>query len=335
MRVLFIGGTGIISSACSHLAVERGMDLYLLNRGKTLRRQAPKGATLLQGDIRDITSVRAALGLMSFDVVVNWIAFTPDHVEQDLALFRGRTGQYIFISSASAYHKPVRSLPITESTPLHNPYWQYSRDKIACEERLMRAYREEAFPITIVRPSHTYDRTLLPVHDRWTVVDRMRRGLPVVVHGDGTSLWVLTHHRDFAKGFIGLLGRSQALGEAYHITSDEVLTWNQIFETVAQVAGAPEPRLVHVPSEFIAAFDPRWGAGLLGDKAHSVIFDSAKIKRLVPDYVATIPFRQGAEEILDWFAADPARREVDPAWGAQMDAIIAAYQGAWPKKTDA
>ncbi len=335
MKILFIGGTGIISSACSRLAVERGMDLYLLNRGKTTQRQAPEGATVLQGDIRDPAAVQAALGHKTFDAVVNWIAFTPDQVEQDLALFRGRTGQYIFISSASAYHKPVRSLPITESTPLHNPYWQYSRNKIACEERLLRAYREEAFPITIVRPSHTYDRTLLPFHERWTVVERMRRGLPVVVHGDGTSLWVLTHHRDFAKGFVGLLGRSQALGEAYHITSDESLTWNQIFEIVAQVAGAPEPRLVHVPSELIAAFDPQWGASLLGDKAYSVIFDNTKIKRMAPDYVAAIPFRQGAEEILAWFEEDPARQVVDPACDAQLEAIIAAYQGAWPKKMDA
>ncbi len=332
MKVLFIGGTGIISSACSRLAVERGMDLYLLNRGETKHRSIPEGATVLHGDIRDAASARAALGQMTFDVVVNWIAFTPNHVEQDLTLFRGRTGQYISISSASAYHKPVLSLPITESTPLHNPYWQYSRDKIACEERLMRAYREEAFPITIVRPSHTYDRTLLPFHERWTAIDRMRRGLPVIAHGDGTSLWVLTHHRDFAKGFVGLLGRSQALGEAYHITSDESLTWNQIYAIMAQVAGAPEPRLVHIPSEFIAAFDPQWGAGLLGDKTYSVIFDNTKIKRMAPDYVAAIPFRQGAEEIMAWFEEDPARQTVDPACNAQIEAIIAAYQGAWPNK---
>ena len=237
MKVLFIGGTGTISSACSQLAVERGFDLYLLNRGLTSTRPIPEGAQVLTGDIRNPASVRAAIGEMTFDVVVDWIAYTPDHVEQDIALFRGRTDQYIFISSASAYHKPVLSLPITESTPLHNPFWQYSRDKIACEARLMRAYRDDGFPVTIVRPSHTYDRTKLPLRGRWTVVDRMRKGLPVVVHGDGTSLWVLTHHKDFAKGFVGLLGRPQAIGEAYHITSDEVLTWNQIFRIVARAAG--------------------------------------------------------------------------------------------------
>jgi nucleoside-diphosphate-sugar epimerase len=269
---------------------------------------------------------------MTFDVVVDWVAFTPDHVETDLALFRGRTGQYVFISSASAYHKPVRSLPITESTLLHNPYWQYSRDKAACEARLLQAYREEGFPATIVRPSHTYDRTLLPFRGRWTVVERMRQGKPVVVHGDGTSLWVLTHHRDFAQGFVGMLGNPRALGEAYHITSDEALTWDQIFRIVARAAGVDRPELVHVPSELINAFDANWGAGLLGDKTHSVTFDNTKIRRLVPNYRATIPFHQGAEEIIAWFEADPARQEVDPDWNQLLDRIIMAYRSAWPER---
>ena len=198
MKVLFIGGTGIISSACSPLAVERGIDLYLLNRGQSAR-AVPDGATVLIGDLHDPASMDAALGDHEFDVVVNWLVFTPDQIEADMARFAGRTGQYVFISSASAYHKPVRSLPITESTPLHNPYWAYSRNKIACEERLMRAYREDDFPMTIVRPSHTYDQTLLPMRGGYTIVDRMRRGQPVVMHGDGTSLWVLTHHADFAR----------------------------------------------------------------------------------------------------------------------------------------
>jgi nucleoside-diphosphate-sugar epimerase len=332
MRVLFIGGTGIISSACSELAVARGIDLYLLNRGRTGKRPVPEGATRLIGDIRAPDTVREALGDMTFDVVVDWVAFTPDHVETDLALFRGRTGQYVFISSASAYHKPVRSLPITESTPLHNPYWQYSRDKAACEARLLQAYREEGFPATIVRPSHTYDRTLLPFRGRWTVVERMRQGKPVVVHGDGTSLWVLTHHRDFAQGFVGMLGNPRALGEAYHITSDEALTWDQIFRIVARAAGVDRPELVHVPSELINAFDANWGAGLLGDKTHSVTFDNTKIRRLVPNYRATIPFHQGAEEIIAWFEADPARQEVDPDWNQLLDRIIMAYRSAWPER---
>lgn len=330
MKVLFIGGTGIISSACSQLAVERGIELYLLNRGQTSTRPVPEGAEVLIGDIRKPATVLDAIGDMTFDVVVDWIVFTEPQLETDLELFWGRTGQYIFISSASAYHKPVRSLPITESTPVHNPYWQYSRDKIACEERLMRAYREEGFPMTIVRPSHTYDKTLLPFHGRYTVVDRMRQGKPVVVHGDGTSLWVLTHHRDFAKAFVGLLGDPRTLGETYHITSDEVLTWNQIFRIVARAAGVEDPKLVHVSSEVINAYDADWGAGLLGDKTHSVIFDNTKVKRIVPDYVATIPFVQGAQEIIDWYDADPARRQIDETFNRLLDEIIAAQWGVRP-----
>lgn len=330
MKVLFIGGTGVISSACTQLAVERGIDLYLLNRGRS-GRNVPQAAAILTADVRDEAAVRQALGDQTFDVVVDWIAFTPEHIERDLALFRGRVAQYIFISSASAYQTPPASLPITESTPLHNPYWAYSREKIACEERLVRAYREERFPMTIVRPSHTYDRTMLPTHGQYTVVDRMRRGQKVIVHGDGSSLWTLTHHRDFAKGFVGLLGHNQAIGHAFHITSDEALTWNQIFETVARAAGA-EANLVHVPSHLIAAFDPRWGDSLLGDKAHSMIFDNSKIKRLVPDFAATIPFARGAEEIIAWYDADAARREVDGSDNQIMDKIIAAYESFFPQE---
>ena len=332
MKVLFIGGTGVISSACAQLAVERGMELYLLNRGQTSR-PIPEGAHVLRGDIRDRESVLAALGDAAFDVVVDWIAFTPEHVKADIDLFRGRTGQYIFISSASAYQTPPAHLPVTESTPLDNPFWDYSRAKIACEERLVRAYRDEQFPITIVRPSHTYDRTLLPVHGRYTVIDRMRKGKKVIVHGDGTSLWVLTHHTDFARGFVGLLGNIHAIGDVFHITSDEILTWNQIFEILAGAANA-EARMVHVPSEFIAAFDSEWGAGLLGDKSHSMIFDNSKIKRIVPDFVATIPYSWGATEQIAWYDADPARRAVDEKLDRLMDNIIGAYESAWPPRKD-
>ena len=323
MRVLFIGGTGIISSACSRLALEHGIELHLLNRGASPR-PVPEGARVLRADVRDLESARRALGELTFDAVVDWVAFTPTHVETDLALFRDRTRQFVFISSASAYQKPPTQLPVDESTPLVNPYWQYSRDKIACEERLMRAHRDVGFPVTIVRPSHTYDERTLPMQGGWTVVDRMRRGQPVPVHGDGTSLWVLTHHRDFARGFVPLLGNPHAIGHAIHITSDELLTWNQIHETVARAAGV-EPRLVHVPSERIARHDPEWGAGLLGDKAHSMIFDNAKIRRLVPDFRATIPFSRGAEEILAWYDADPARRRLDPSVDALMDRIVAEH----------
>ena len=329
MKVLFIGGTGIISSACSKLALERGIELYLLNRGRSVR-PTPAGARVLRGDNHDPQSVRAALGDRSFDAVVDWIAFTPEHVEADLDLFRGRTRQYVFISSASAYQTPPASLPVTESTVLDNPFWQYSRNKIAGEERLVRAYREEKDPITIVRPSHTYDCTLLPMDGGWTVVDRMRRGQRVIVHGDGTSLWTLTHHADFARGLVGLLGNSHAIGEAVHITSDEWLTWNQIFEIIARAAGA-EARIVHVPSDVIAAHDPNWGAGLLGDKAHSMIFDNRKIKRLVPDFVCRIPFSRGAEEILAWYDADPARRKVNEDFNRLCDRILAACESCRPK----
>ena len=326
MKILFIGGTGIISSACTQLAIERGHELMLLNRGQSSR-PMPEGAQQIQADIRDLAGAKAALAGRHFDVVVNWVAFSPEHIETDLALFAGRTGQYVFISSASAYQTPPARLPITESTPLHNPFWHYSRQKIACEERLVRAYREEGFPMTVVRPSHTYDQTLLPMRGRYTVVNRMRQGKKVVVHGDGTSLWTLTHHRDFAKGFVGLLGQPTAVGDVFHITSDELLTWNQIFQQVAAAAGA-EAQLVHISSATLAHHDREWGSSLLGDKAHSMIFDNNKIKRLVPDFVATIPFWQGAQEIMAWYDADPARQTIDLAFDQLLDELIARYDPA-------
>ena len=328
MKVLFIGGTGVISSACSELALQRGIHLFLLNRGQSVRQPA-SGADLLHGDIRQPASVQAALGDLSFDAVVDWIAFTPGHVQNDIELFRGRTGQYIFISSASAYQTPPHFLPVTESTPLHNPFWQYSRDKAACEALLMDARRREGFPATIVRPSHTYDQTLFPFHGGYTTVARMRSGKAVVVPGDGTSLWTLTHHRDFAVGLVGLLGNPHAVGDTFHITSDEWLSWNQIYEIVAHAAGV-EPRLVHVPSDLIAAFDPEWGASLLGDKSHSMIFDNSKIRRLVPDFRARIPFWHGAQEIIAWYDADPARQVSNPDFDALQDKIISALERAYP-----
>ena len=323
--MLFIGGTGIISSACSQRAVDSGLDLTILNRGGSTTRPAPQGVRVLHADVRDPDSVREALGDEEFDVVADFIAFTPDHVAADVELFRGRTGQYVFISSASAYQTPPARLPVVESTPLRNPFWQYSRDKIACEDLLVRAHREEAFPATIVRPSHTYDRTLVPLEGGWTLVERMRRGAPVVIHGDGTSLWTLTHHTDFAKGFTGLLGHPAAVGDSFHITSDEALTWNRIAADLAAAAGVGEPRIVHVPSDAIAAADPEVGAGLLGDKAHSMVFDNSKVRALVPDYVATVPFHLGAREIVGWYDADPARRAADPRVEALHDALAERY----------
>ena len=324
MKVLFIGGTGIISSACSQLAIERGIELYLLNRGQSFR-PIPKGAHHLQADIRVRESVKAAIGKMNFDSVVEWVAYTPDQIESDLESFKGRTEQYVFISSASAYQKPPKKLPITEETPLDNPYWEYSRNKIACEKRLLKAFQEEQFPITIVRPSHTYDCTSLPMEGRYTVVNRIRQGQKVIVHGDGSSLWVLTHHRDFARGFLGLLGNPKTIGESFHITSDELLTWNQIFEIIAEAAGTPA-QIVHVPSEVIARYDTEWGDSLLGDKMHSVIFDNSKIKRFVPDFKATIPFKQGAKEIIEWYDADPSRKIIDANINLLIDEIISRFE---------
>ncbi|NLE44929.1 MAG: SDR family oxidoreductase [Chloroflexi bacterium] len=328
MRILFIGGTGVISSACSQLAVDRGMDLTVLNRGQTSDRPLPPAVRPLVADIRRPETVKRALGDERFDAVVDWIAYTPGQIETSIDLFRQRTDQFIFISTASAYQKPPRNLPITESTPLYNPYWDYSQAKIACEDRLTRAYRDEDFPVTIVRPSHTYDRTKIPLRGGYTTIARMRQGKKVFVHGDGTSLWVLTHHTDFAKGLVGLLGNPRAIGEAFHITSDEWLTWDQIYRIMAQAAGVV-PQIVHLPSEFINAFDPETGAGLLGDKAHCAIFDNSKIKRVVPDFVATVPFSVGAREIIAWYDADPDRRIVDEAFDRLTDRMISAYESIW------
>lgn len=323
LKVLFIGGTGVISSACSQRAAATGVELTILNRGAQTARPAPDGTEVLHADIRDADSVRAAVGDRSFDVVADFVAFTPQHVQADIDFFSGRIGQYIFISSASAYQTPPSRLPIVESTPLRNPYWSYSRNKIACEDLLVSAYRADGFPATTVRPSHTYDRTSVPLMGGWTDIDRMRRGLPVVVHGDGTSLWTLTHHDDFAKAFVGLLGHPQAIGDSFQITSDELLTWNQICDLMADAAGT-HAHIVHMTSDAIAAVDAEIGASLLGDRTHSVIFDNSKVKALVPDYLATIPFATGAREIVEWFDADASRRVVDAALDATIDKLIAA-----------
>jgi nucleoside-diphosphate-sugar epimerase len=328
MKALFIGGTGIISTACTQLAAERGIDLTLLTRGQH-RVALPAGVKTRTADINDPATL--AFGSKDqFDVVVDWTAMTPAHIERDLALFRGRTRQFVFISSASAYQKPVTHYLITESTPLANPYWEYSRNKIACEERLMRAYREERFPVTIVRPSLTYGDTVVPlVVNSWlksyTAVDRMRRGQKLIVPGDGTSLWVVTHNSDFAKGFIGLLGHQQALGHAFNITTDEVLTWNQLYQIVGAAAGV-EPKLIHIPSDFMAACLPEEQGTLLGDKSVSVVFDNAKIKRFVAGYCATTTFAQGVRRTLQWFDADPARRQIDTDANTAWDKIIASYE---------
>ena len=319
--ILFIGGNGIISSAISPLVVQSGAELTLLNRGQSSSRPAIDGAAHLVGDASDPESIAAAIGDREFDVVVNFRSFLPSQAAADIDLFTGRTGQYVYISSASAYKKPVARLPITESTPLANPFWEYSRNKIASEDLLVAAHRERGFPVTIVRPSHTYDRTSLPVDGGWTIIDRMRRGKPVVVPGDGTSLWVLTHHEDFARAFVGLLGHPAVIGDTFHITSDEVLTWNDIVRTLATAAGV-EAEIVPVTSSAIAAALPEWGPGLIGDKSNSVIFDNSKIRSIVPGWQATIPFWRGAQQIIDWHDADASRRVVDGELDARLDALL-------------
>jgi nucleoside-diphosphate-sugar epimerase len=329
VKILFIGGTGIISTACTALAAQRGMDVTLVTRGQKLARQLPRGVTSLVADIND-PALGEKLKGESFDAVVDWIAYTPTDIERDLRLFRGRTRQFVFISSTSAYQKPPTHYLWTESTPFGNPFWEYARNKIACEERLMQAYRDEGFPVTIVRPSLTYGETSIPlVLNSWqkpyTAVDRMLRGQKMVVPGDGTSLWVVTHNTDFAKGLVGLLGQQQAVGEAFHITSDEVLTWDRLFQIVGAAVGV-EPQLVHIPSDFIAACIPDKRGTLLGDKSVSVVFDNSKIKRFVPEYSATTNFADGVRQTLAWFNADPARKQIDGQLSATMDKLVAAYE---------
>jgi nucleoside-diphosphate-sugar epimerase len=328
LKALFIGGTGVISTACAELAVERGFDLYLLNRG---RRGRIRDAGQVTADISDPRAARRALGSADWDVVVDFISFRPADLVTRLELLRGRVGQFIFISSASAYRKPDVDYPVTEATPLDNPFWDYARDKIACEELLWTEHHDHGFPVTIVRPSYTYNESVIPLSFNsperpWTVVDRMRRGLPVIIPGDGTSLWQLTHDADFAPGLLGLCGQEQAIGEAFHITTDEVLDWNRIFEATAAAAGVDRLDPVHVTSDFIAACMPERRGGLHGDKAASVVLDNSKVKRFVPGFAATRRFRDGIRRSIAWYDARPQRRQVDDRFNARCDRLIAAYR---------
>jgi nucleoside-diphosphate-sugar epimerase len=326
LRTLFVGGTGIISSACVSEALAAGHDVTVLNRGITSHRPLPEGVQVLTADVRDPSSVDLALGAENFDVVADFLSFIPDHVKAHIDRWRDKVGQYIFISSASAYQTPPARLPVVESTPLRNPVWHYSRDKIACEALLVGEYRSAGFPMTIVRPSHTYDRTSLPFHGGWTNIERMRRRKPIIVHGDGTSLWTLTHHRDFARAFVGLLGDVRNHGDAFHITSDEILTWDQIAHALATAAGV-EANIVHIPSDTIAAagVDADWGDSLVGDKSHSLFFDNSKVKATVPGWHAEIPYWRGAREIIEWHDADESRPVFDDDLDAAMDQLIARF----------
>ncbi|HMB63671.1 MAG TPA: NAD-dependent epimerase/dehydratase family protein [Eudoraea sp.] len=325
MKVLFIGGTGNISTPSSRLAVEKGMDLYHLNRGSTSVEIA--GVKTILGDINkpgELTGLKEH----HWDVVVNWIAFTPEDIERDIALFKGKTRQYIFISSASCYQTPLSYPVITESTPLCNNLWDYSNQKIKCEDRLMQAYREVDFPITIVRPSLTYD-TVIPIaiggFKEYTTPDRILKGKEIIVHGDGTSLWTVTHSDDFARGLVGLLGLWTAIGHAFHITSDEILNWNTIYKILATSLGR-EAKVMHIASDFICKMAPSYIGTLLADKAESVIFDNTKIKTFVPGFKATIPFSEGIKRTLRWLDDHPEKKIVNPEENAVMDQIIRAYK---------
>jgi nucleoside-diphosphate-sugar epimerase len=323
MKVLFMGGTGNISSACVEFALARGYDVSVFNRGnRPLTFGHPVRAII--GDRNDLARLREVAAAERYDVVADFVGFTPDQIESDIDAFSGRIGQYVYISSASAYQKPPNHYVITESTPLVNPFWLYARNKIACEDRLMRAHREQGFPITIVRPTYTYGPTWVPSAiggQDYMVVNRMRQGKPIISHGDGTSLWVMTFHTDFALGFVGLFGNARAIGEAFHITSDEVLTWDQIYTAIGRAAGV-EPVLVHLASETIARLYPDVGAGLLGDKAHSVVFDNAKIKRVVPEFRATVSFAEGMARAIAWLDADPAHRRANPEADRMLDRLV-------------
>jgi len=336
MKILMIGGTGIISSGCSDLILQRGMELTILNRSISGKFPIPAGARHIVGDIHaDSARLAETLRGEHFDAVVDWVAYTPEDIEHDIRLFSGHTGQFIFISSASAYQKPPAHYIITEETPLDNPFWDYSRNKIAVEQRLMQEYRERGFPVTIIRPSLTYGYSQIPLigaswQHPYTVIDRIRKGRQIIIPGDGTSLWTVTWNGDFATGLLGLFGRKDALGQAFGITSDEVLTWNQIYLEVGKALGL-EVHIVHIASDLIAAYDPNAIGSLIGDKSNSAVFDNSKIKRFVPDFKCEVPWAEGLRRAIAWHDADPARRTIDAQMNATWDRILARYKRALPE----
>jgi nucleoside-diphosphate-sugar epimerase len=331
MRVLFVGGTGLISSACSDAAVRAGHELWLVNRGQSQLAPAVAAERIIIADATNVTELRAALKGMEWDVVVQWIGFQPEHIADDIETFAD-AGQYVFISSASVYEKPPSSWLITERTPTVNPLWEYSQKKIACENALRRAHAASAFPMTIVRPSLTYGVSQIPVIiGSWarpfTIIDRMRRGVKVLVPGDGTAIWTLTHNSDFAKGLVGLFGQAAAIGEDFHITSDEALTWNRIYRLVGAAAGV-EPDVLHVPSDAVVAADPTELGSLWGDKSNSTVFDNSKLRSVVPAFAATTPFAVGIRETVAWFDAEPARQAIDAEANLLWDRLAAIYGDA-------
>ena len=328
MKILFIGGSGVISRAATEQTIATGHELWLLNRGQ---HRPVEGARSLVADMTDPAAVRAALHGHTWDVVVQWIAFAPEDIRRDLELFRANTRQYIFISTASIYQKPIGNSLITESTPRVNPHWEYSRKKIACELELEAAHQTSALPYTIVRPSLTYGDDQIPLvlnawQQPWTAIDRMRRGAPLIIPGDGTSWWTITHNTDFARGLIGLFGNPAALGQAFHITSDEALTWNRIFALTAEAASVTAPQFVHIASDFIIACVPSVEGTLLGDKAVTAVFDNSKLKRAVPGFAAKTSFATGIRRTIAWFEADSARQQVDAEMNRRWDKLIASYE---------
>lgn len=332
MKVLLIGGTGTISMAITKLLLQKGEEVWLLNRG-TRTAELPEGANFITTDIGNEEEAAKKLEGMTFDAVCEFIGFVPSQLERDYRLFAGKTKQYIYISSASAYQKPLSDFKITESTPLSNPYWQYSRDKIACEEYLMKMYRENGFPVTIVRPSHTYDERSVPlgVHGNkgsWQVVKRMMEGKPVIIHGDGTSLWTMTHNSDFAKAYVGLIGNIHAIGESYHITSDESVTWNQIYQIIADALGV-KLNAYYVPSDFLAkTSNYDFTGSLIGDKSNSVVFDNSKVKRAVPDFVATTRLDMGIKLAIKNILSKPELQVEDPEFDEWCDKVIDSLEKA-------
>lgn len=331
MKALFIGGTGTISTDVVALAQQRGWEITLLNRGS---KKVPEGTRSIIADINDEETVAKAIANENYDVVAQFIAYTAEDVQRDIRLFRNKTKQYIFISSASAYQKPLADYCITESTPLSNPYWQYSRNKIEAEEVLMSAYRSDGFPVTIVRPSHTYNGTKPPVcvhgsKGNWQILKRILDGKPVIIPGDGTSLWTLTHSKDFAKGYVGLMANPHAIGNAFHITTDESMTWNQIYQTIADTLGRPLDAL-HVPSDFLARHGENYDfkGELLGDKASTVVFDNSKIKRLVPDFVCNISMADGLRQAVQFMLAHPETQTPDLEFDSWCDRIADSMRAA-------
>lgn len=336
MKILFIGGTGLISSACAELALQRGHEVHLLNRGMSQKYPIPAGARLIQADLSaPYASLSNLMAGRHFDAVADFIAYTPENIRRSIALFRDKTDQFVFISSASAYQKPPKRYLVTEETPLENPFWQYSRDKIACEEILMDEYRARGFPVTIVRPSLTYGPAQIPIIGAswlhpYTIVERIKRGEKVIIPGDGTSLWTLTWNADFAAGLLGLLGQKAAIGQAFHITSDETLTWNQIFVELYAALDAPL-NVLHIPSDLITVFAPDMLGTLHGDKINSVVFDNAKIKRYVPEFDCKVTWAEGVRRALTWFEQRPQFQTIDDEMNAKWDEIVCAYEKAFVK----